>query len=102
LPKMKRFFTLLTFLFAVVSLVVLPVARVYSADCSKVEDLFSSTYDVTFSLQSNGDAAVTQKISLKNLSSDCFVSEFGLTVNSDRVQSVSGKDSLGTIKTSSK
>ena len=102
MPKMKRVFTLLTFLFAVVSLVVLPVARVYSADCSKVEDLFSSTYDVTFSLQSNGDAAVTQKISLKNLSSDCFVSEFGLTVNSGRVQSVSGKDSLGTIKTSSK
>ena len=99
---MKKFFTLLTFLLAVVSLIGLPLGKVYSADCSKVEDLFSSTYDVTFSLQNNGDATITQKISLKNLSSDCFVSEFALAVSSGRVYNVSGKDSLGTIKTSYK
>lgn len=97
---MRKFFSLsLSFLLAF-GVVLLPGNKVYSADCEKVEELFSSTYDVTFLFQDGGDAVVSQKISIKNLSSECFVSEFNLTVNSGEVQDVSGSDSLGVIKTS--
>jgi hypothetical protein len=72
--------------------------NIFSANCSQASKLFSSAYNVTFEVKGSGSVIVTQKVGLKNLSSDCFVSEFNLDVNTDKVKNISGTDSLGAIQ----
>jgi len=92
---MKRVsFFLLPLLFA---FYLFPFASVYGADCSQPEKLFSSVYNIYFQVESDTSATVTQNVSLKNLTGDCFVSEYSLGINSDRIVSASGKDSLGAL-----
>lgn len=59
-------------------------------------------YDLTFTFNKNGVADVTQKITLKNLTSDLFPSEYSLNIGSSNIKNVKGKDSLGSIVVSSK
>ena len=63
---------------------------------------FSVSYDLTFTFNNSGVADVTQKITLKNLTSDLFPSEYSLNIGSNNIKNVKGKDSLGSISVSSK
>jgi len=72
-------------------------SKVYSADCNKPADLFSSSYNITFDVQSDGSVVVTQKVDLKNLSKECFVSDYSVAVNTTKVRDATGSDSLGSI-----
>jgi len=74
------------------------IPDIYSADCSNTSKLFSSNYDVTFSVKKDGSATVVQKVSLKNLSAGCFVSEYSLRINTSKVKNASGNDSLGPLQ----
>src|SRR3989344_175635 len=63
---------------------------------------FSVSYDITFTFKNNNSAKVTQKISLKNLTARLYPAEYSLNISSTQVSNVSGKDSLGAIKVTSK
>jgi transglutaminase-like putative cysteine protease len=87
-------FLIVTFIFSFVS----PFfSKAISADCSKPADLFSSSYNITFDVQIDGSVVVTQKVDLKNLSKECFVSEYSVAVNTTKVRGATGSDSLGPI-----
>ncbi len=75
----------------------LPFSTAQAADCSQPQKLFSSNYNVVFQVESDLSATVTQNVSLKNLTGDCFVSEYSLAINSEKVVSASGKDSIGNL-----
>ena len=63
---------------------------------------FSISYDITFTFQNNRSAKVTQKVSLKNLAARRYPGEYYLNISSTQVSNLSGKDSLGAIKVTSK
>ena len=87
-------FLIVTFFFGLVS----PIfSKAASADCSKPAELFSSSYNITFDVQVSGSVVVSQKVDLKNLSKECFVSEYSVAVNTTKVKDASGSDSLGPI-----
>lgn len=63
---------------------------------------FSTNYDITFTLKSDGSAQVNQKISLKNLTADLFASQYSLDIGSTQISNISGVDSSGSIQVTSK
>ncbi len=63
---------------------------------------FSVSYNISFTYGNGGSAKVVQKITLKNLTEDLYASEYSLNIGSTAVTNVSGKDSLGAIKVTSK
>ena len=93
--KASRFFLILLFISAFFT----PLFQVNSADCTNASKIFSSGYDITVSFDHLGDARVKQKVSLKNLVSGCFASEYKLNINSPGVVSISGKDAFGSLIT---
>ncbi|HEX7456244.1 MAG TPA: transglutaminase-like domain-containing protein [Candidatus Nanoarchaeia archaeon] len=74
-----------------------PFSKVSGADCTDTSKVFSSSYDLTVSFDAEGDGLFHQKVSLKNLVAGCFASEYSLKINSTKVRSVSGEDSLGSL-----
>ena len=69
-------------------------------DCSDPEVVaksFSSNYDLTFSVNEDGSALVTQKVAVKNLTSECHVYEYVVDIPSSRVRDVSGEDATGKL-----
>ncbi len=68
----------------------------------KAASQFSTGYDISFFFQDNGQARVTHKIALTNLTPNFYASEYSLTISSDKVSGVSGSDGLGTIPISQK
>ena len=93
--RAPRFFLIILF----ISVFLTPLFQVNSADCTNVSKIFSSGYGITVSFDHRGDARVKQKVSLKNLVSGCFASEYKLNINSPGVVSISGKDTLGSLIT---
>ncbi|MEX0621653.1 MAG: transglutaminase-like domain-containing protein [Candidatus Woykebacteria bacterium] len=91
----KAVFALLTSALFIFTLA--PLQSVLSASCDDASKIFSSSYKLTFSFDKKGDAKVSQIVSLKNLVSDCFASEYSLRINSTKIKRVSGKDSLGNM-----
>lgn len=59
---------------------------------------FSTSYDTTYDFDSNGVAQVTQKITLKNLTSQYYVSSFTLTIGSTNVTDVQATDTEGPME----
>ncbi|OGY23487.1 MAG: hypothetical protein A2172_04715 [Candidatus Woykebacteria bacterium RBG_13_40_15] len=72
-------------------------SKAFSADCSRPADLFSSSYNIRFDVQTDKSVIVEQKVDLKNLSKECFVSEYSVAVNTTKVKNASGEDSIGPI-----
>lgn len=97
---MKRLTPLILILSLITSFA-LPTS-VSSAQCSDATKIFSSSYSVEFSFNTNGTSTITQKVSLKNLVDGCFASSYSLKINSPNVKDVSGKDSLGELSISLK
>ena len=79
-----------------------PLWYAHALDCTDSEKLFSSVYNITFNLGTDLTAQVTQKVSLKNLTKDCFASEYSLGINTTKVKNVSGRDALGPLSVSTK
>lgn len=60
---------------------------------------FSTSYDVTYDILNNGVANVTQKVTLKNLTSQYYVSNFTLTIGSTTLTDVLASDESGPMET---
>ena len=96
--SMKR--AICVFLTLVLTSVCLSPPKVSGADCSDpafVAKSFSSTQDITFSIDDKGTASVIQKVNLKNLAGGCRVPEYILRFNTQKIKNVFGKDSLGEL-----
>jgi len=88
------------FLILTLTFILLPSPKVSGVDCSDpavVAKSFSSTQDVAFLIDEKGTAAVTQKISLKNLEGSCIASEYTLKFSALKIKDARGKDALGDL-----
>lgn len=59
---------------------------------------FSSSYDVTYDVDSSGVTTVTENIKLRNLTDKYFASNFSLTIDSTQVTDVFASDSQGNLE----
>lgn len=60
---------------------------------------FATSYDVSYEVQKDASTQVTQKITLKNLTSLYYASNFTLTVGSTTITDISASDENGALET---
>lgn len=58
---------------------------------------FTTDYDINYQVFENGKTTVTQKISLKNLTSDYYVSQYSLTLKLKDVHNIKAWDNIGPL-----
>lgn len=63
------------------------------------ENEFSTSYDVAYDISADGVTEVTQKITLKNLTSQYYASNFTLTIGSTTVSGIVASDPSGQMET---
>lgn len=68
--------------------------KVYAAD------EFASSYDVTYDVDTTGITTVTEKISLKNLTSQYYATQFSLTIGATQISDVTASDQSGPLDVS--
>ncbi len=61
-------------------------------------DEFSTSYDVVYEVETDGSTEVTQKINLKNLTSQYYASNFTLTIGSTTISDVSATNDAGAME----
>ncbi len=66
------------------------------------EGEFATSYDVTYSVQEDGNTNVRENISLQNLTDRFYASNFSLTISAGQIEGVSAFDLSGPLKTSVK
>lgn len=93
----KRLLTSLTVFFLLLTLslatsYLLPTT-VYAAD------EFATTYDVTYDVGTDGVTTVTEKIDLKNLTTQYYASEFKLTIGATKITDIVASDPSGPLTT---
>ncbi len=96
---MRRFVisTLLTLLFLFI-----PFVSVFAQNVNKPlpqGEAFSTDYDVAFDVGEDGITEVTQKISLKNLTTQYFASKYTLSIGSTTLSDITASDSQGALQT---
>ncbi len=65
------------------------------------EGEFATSYDVVYDIDESGVATVTERISLKNLTSESYASEFKLTIGSTQVSDIKASDPGGALDVTS-
>lgn len=88
---MKKLISFIFFCFLLFTFCFLPVVHAASE--------FSSSYDFTYEVSENGLTKATQKISLTNLTTNYYASEYSLTIGSDEISNIQATDRLGPLKT---
>lgn len=66
---------------------------------AKAAEEFSTSYDVTYDIGLDGVASVTQKITLKNLTTRYYASNFILTIGSNTITDITASDEAGQMET---
>jgi hypothetical protein len=89
---------------AIIILAAFLVSLIFSSSVSKETEAasFSVSYDITYTFNNEGSATVVQKTSLKNLKAKLYPSEYSISISSPNVKGVSGTDSSGAVKVTSK
>lgn len=85
-------FTFLVFFFA---------PRTFAADNTTGTAEFASSYDVIYDVDGSGVTTVTEKVSLKNLTSQYYATEFKVTIGATQVSDIKASDPSGPLQTSS-
>ena len=67
------------------------------ADLPAGRQEFATTYDVLYDIDETGTTTVTEKIALKNLTSEYFAKEFKLTIGATRISDVLASDPAGPL-----
>lgn len=62
------------------------------------EKEFSTSYDVTYEVEEDASTQVTQKVTLKNLTSQYYASDFTLSVGSTSVSDIKASDETGVME----
>src|SRR3989344_4170137 len=60
---------------------------------------FSTSYDVTYDVSGDGVTTVTEKVTLKNLTSEYYATNFSLTIGSTAISDVTASDPSGPLET---
>lgn len=60
---------------------------------------FATTYDITYDVGTDGVTTVTEKINLKNLTTQYYASEFKLTIGATKITAIAASDPSGPLKT---
>lgn len=60
---------------------------------------FGTSYDVVYDISENGETLVTEKITLRNLTSQYYASQFKLTIGATQITDVSASDDGGVMET---
>ena len=60
---------------------------------------FSTSYDVTYDVSLDGVTTVTEKVTLKNLTSEYYATNFSLTIGSTAITDVTASDPSGPLET---
>jgi len=89
LEMFKRIFLAIVFLL----FASLP-ARVFAAD------EFATSYDVLYDVSETGITTVTEKITLKNLTSEYYANQFKLTIGATQISDVKASDPGGPLEVS--
>ena len=76
-----------------------PVTPVYAQDKLQDGKEFSTSYDVTYDVGEDGITTVTEKVTLKNLTSQYYATQFSLTIGSTNIDNVSASDPSGPLET---
>lgn len=63
-------------------------------------DEFSTSYDVSYEVGVDGVTSVTEKVILKNLTSQFYATEFSLTIGATQISDVSASDPAGPLEVS--
>ncbi|MBI2018786.1 transglutaminase domain-containing protein [Candidatus Daviesbacteria bacterium] len=63
---------------------------------------FATSYDVVYDISSDGITTVTEKVTLRNLTSQYYASEFKLTIGATDIFDIKGSDPGGALEVSSK
>lgn len=95
LKKILLFLTLL-----VLSVIFLISPTPVSAEDPKSVQNFATSYDVTYDIDKDGVATVTEKVSLRNLTSQYYATEFKITIGATQISDVIATDSSGKLETS--
>jgi len=90
----KILFTLLAFF----TLLVAPFAFAEEASAPSGQG-FATSYNVTFDINEEGVTAVTEKITLKNLTSQYYANQFKLTIGATEITDVKASDAAGAMET---
>jgi transglutaminase-like putative cysteine protease len=61
-------------------------------------DDFATSYDVNYDVGSNGITTVTEKVTLKNLTSQYYATQFSLTIGATQISDVSASDASGPLE----
>ena len=76
--------------------------KVYATDPAKGgASEFASSYDVVYDIDPSGITTVTEKINLKNLTSEYYASQFKLIIGATQISDVKASDGGGTMQVSS-
>ncbi len=95
----KKIFTV--FLFLVLLFVSAP-SKVLAADNPQVQKQeFATSYDVVYDVSEDGVATVTEKITLKNLTSQYYANQFKLIIGATRISDIKASDNSGPMEVQS-
>lgn len=92
-----RIFT--TFIF--LSFLILPQGVFAISDQPSVKTGFATSYDVLYDVDGSGITTVTEKINLKNLTSEYYANQFKLTIGATEISDIKATDPGGVLETSS-
>lgn len=67
----------------------------------KPEQEFATSYDVTYDIGEDGETLVTEKISLRNLTSQYYATQFKLTIGATQISDIKASDSSGPLEVKS-
>lgn len=71
----------------------------FSASPAYAAEEFATSYDVVYDIDSAGITTVTEKITLKNLTSEYYAHEFKLTIGATQISDVKASDGGGQMQT---
>jgi len=93
---MKRIFLSLFLVFSIFFMTV-----VFAADSTKSSpQTFSTSYDVIYDVGADGITIVTEKINLKNLTSEYYANQFKITIGATQISDVRASDQSGIMEVS--
>ncbi len=82
----------------ILSLFVAPLSVQAQTNPNNQQAEFATSYDVTLDVGEDGVTTVTEKISLKNLTSQYYANQFKLTIGATRISDVKASDPSGPLE----
>ena len=105
MPRILEIFVTINFVIRKILLTIFLFLFIFIPKAFAEEELptnkaeFATSYDVTYDVSDNGVTTVTEKVTLKNLTSEYYATQFSLTIGSTAVTDVTASDPSGPLET---